>query len=100
MAKSQTTDFDIDLRRDNKFNFNKQRYFCNSIKLSKNETEIEFENLQFALQKNGTNFEDLKKLLCDQSTQSSTVPIIVGCVLLAVMGVALGIYLFMSHRSS
>lgn len=94
------------LNYDYKFQINKQGYECNRLVFNidndqKNSIEVQFDNLYFFAFNNKANSTDgsfYQK--CSGINQNSSIPIIVGCVLLLIMGVCLAIYIFMRRRST
>ena len=101
-SKGENVSLQIDLKHKNGFELDKARYFCNEInfKSSNGLVELKIHKLEFAMAtKADTKFDDLTKISCPIEPGSSAVPIAVGCTLLVVMAVSLGIYIFMRNRS-
>lgn len=81
-----------DLRQENKFNYNKHRYFCNSVQFGNNLIKIEFRNLQFGFLNKKGNFTDLEIALCEQ--QDIYIPIIIAIAVFVVLAIIVALSIF------
>lgn len=94
------------LNYDYKFKINEQGYQCNRLVFNiennaTNSIEVQFDNLSFyAFITKSNSTDNLFYQQCTGINRNSSIPIIVGCVLLLIMGICLAVYIFMRRRST